>query len=66
MKIRLLISCVGTDFSYRKGQEVDVSEERAKDLIRGGHAILLGSVTKPENPEQRIPPIETRSNKGKK
>lgn len=60
MKIRLLVSCVGTDFSYGKGQEVECSEERAKDLIRGGHAVLLGGVVKPQNPEQAIPSLESR------
>lgn len=64
-KIVLLISVSGNDFSYGKGQEVDCSEERAKDLIRGGHAVLLGGVVKPQNPEQALPVFETRT-KGKK
>lgn len=65
MKIKLLVSVVGNDFSYGKGQVVDCSEERAKDLIRGGHAVLLGGVAKPQNPEQALPVFETRT-KGKK
>lgn len=64
-KIVLLISVVGTDFSYRQGSEVECSEERAQDLIRGGHAVRLGGVTKPENPEQHLPKYETRINKKK-
>lgn len=60
MKIQILTSCVGNDFSYGKGQIVDCSEERAKDLIRGGHAALLSGVAKPQTPEDNLPEIETR------
>lgn len=62
MRIKLLVSVVGTDFSYGKGQEVECSEERARDLIRGGHAVLLGGVVKPQpqTPEQRTAKPETR------
>lgn len=62
MKIKLLVSVVGTDFSYGKGQEVECSEERARDLIRGGHAVLFGGVVKPQpqTPEQRTAKPETR------
>jgi hypothetical protein len=61
-KIVLLVSVVGTDFSYGKGQEVECSEERAKDLIRGNHAVLVGGVVKPqpETPEKRFAKPETR------
>lgn len=54
-KIIMLQSASGTDFSYGKGQEVECSEDRAKDLIRGGHAVLVGGVVKPqpETPEKR-------------
>lgn len=65
VKIRLLNSVVGTGFSYGKGTEVECSEERAKDLIRGNHAVLLGGVVKPQSPEQALPVFETRT-KGKK
>ena len=62
VKIRLLNSVVGTGFSYGKGTEVECSEERAKDLIRGNHAVLLGGVVKPQpqTPEQRTVKPETR------
>lgn len=62
MKIKLLVSVVGTDFSYGKGQEVECSEERARDLIRGGHAAILGGVVKPQpqTSEQRTEKPETR------
>ena len=59
-KIKLLASVVGTDFSYGKGHEVECSEERAIDLIRGGHAVLLGGVVKPQTPEQRTAKPEHR------
>lgn len=61
-KIIMLASVVGTDFSYGKGQEIECSEERAKDLIRGGHAVLLGGVVKPQpqTPEQRAVKPEIR------
>lgn len=62
VKIRLLNSVVGNNFSYGKGKEVECSEERAKDLIRGNHAVLVGGVVKPQpqTPEQRTAKPETR------
>jgi hypothetical protein len=62
VKIRLINSVVGTDFSYGQGTEVECSEDRAKDLIRGNHAVLLGGVVKPqpETPEQRSTKPEKR------
>lgn len=62
LKIVLLSSVSGNDFSYGKGQEVYCSDERAKDLIRGGHAVLLGGVVKPQpqTPEQRSVKPEIR------
>lgn len=47
MKVRILESLVGNDpdtkqsFSYGKGQEVDMSSNRALSLVRGGLAIAL-------------------------
>lgn len=38
MKIKILKSCAGLDFSYSQGQEVEASDEIAKDLIRAKHA----------------------------
>lgn len=62
VKIRLINSVVGTDFSYAGGSEVECSEERAKDLIRGNHAVLVCGVVKPqpETPEQRSKKPEHR------
>jgi hypothetical protein len=62
VKIRLINSVVGTDFSYQMGSEVKCSEERAKDLIRGNHAVLVGGVVKPqpETPEKRSTKPEIR------
>ena len=38
MKILILKSCAGLTFSFIEGQEVDVKEELAKDLISAGYA----------------------------
>ena len=38
MKISILKSCAGLTFSFIEGQEVDVKEELAKDLISAGYA----------------------------
>jgi hypothetical protein len=62
LKIRLLNSVSGTGFSYGQGTEVECPEERAKDLIRGNHAVLVGGVVnpQPETPEQRYKKPEHR------
>lgn len=38
MKIKMLKSCVGFNFSYAKGQEIDVDEALAKDFIQAKYA----------------------------
>ena len=38
MKISILKSCAGLTFSFIEGQEVDVKDELAKDLISAGYA----------------------------
>ena len=38
MKISILKSCAGLTFSFIEGQDVDVNEELAKDLISAGYA----------------------------
>mgnify|MGYP001081631024 CR=1 FL=1 len=38
MKIKMLISCSGNDFSYHQGQTVETTSEIAKDLIEAGYA----------------------------
>ena len=38
MKISILKSCAGLTFSFIEGQEADVQEELAKDLISAGYA----------------------------
>ena len=37
MKISILKSCAGLTFSFIEGQDVDVKEELAKDLISAGY-----------------------------
>ncbi len=41
MKIRMLTSVAGTDYAYAGNAVVDAPEARARDLIRGGHAVPL-------------------------
>lgn len=48
IKITLLESCAGNDYSYGKGGTYDAPEERAKDLIKGGLAIPAGPPIKAE------------------
>lgn len=38
MKIQILVSCAGLNFSYIKGEVADVSTELGKDLIKAGYA----------------------------
>ena len=38
MKISILKSCAGLTFSFIEGQDVDINEEIAKDLISAGYA----------------------------
>lgn len=64
MKIRLLVSAVGTGFSYGKNMVVDVSEDRGRDLIRAGHAVEVGlRPPQPDSPENRSLQPEKRKKK---
>ena len=38
MRIKILVSCSGTNFSYIPGQTPDVEAAVAKDLIAAGYA----------------------------
>lgn len=42
MRIRMLDSHAGLDFSYAAGQVVDAPRHIAKDLLRGGVAVEVG------------------------
>lgn len=57
--IRLLTSVVGGDCTYGAGQEVDVPEHVAVDLIQAGHAVPT-SVEKRENATAKPPKKEQR------
>lgn len=65
LKIRILDSLVGNDpnggesFSYGKGFEGDVPAERAKELVRSGHAVLLETAPAIETAMQK-PTYEKR------
>lgn len=38
MKVKILVSIAGLDFSFSAGQIVAVSKELGEDLVRAGHA----------------------------
>ena len=38
MKVKILVSCSGLNFSYAEGDSVDVTAELGKDLIKAGYA----------------------------
>lgn len=64
IKIQVLDSLVGTDFTYPKGLIVDAPEERAKELVRAGLAILVDPPKQAfESPEAAAPQKETRKKK---
>lgn len=45
MKIKLLKSCSGLDFSFCQGEVVEVSAETGKDLISGELAVEIKSAS---------------------
>lgn len=49
MKIKILTSCAGINFSYASGQIVDAPDKIAKDLIKAGHAEGVKSNGKGDN-----------------
>lgn len=51
MRIRILVSCSGLDFTYRQGDEVIVAEDLGKDLIAGGLAEEIPE-TKPKEKQK--------------
>ena len=63
IKIQVIDSCAGRDYTYQKGGTYDAPEDRAKDLLKAGLAVLAGPA-KPENAMAK-PITETRT-KGKK
>ncbi|MGM9938019.1 MAG: hypothetical protein ACI38A_11805 [Candidatus Ornithomonoglobus sp.] len=46
MKIKILTSCSGLDFSYAEGDIVEVKTEIGKDLIKAGYAEEIKGITK--------------------
>ncbi len=51
MRIRILVSCSGLDFTYRQGEEVTVTDELGKDLTAGGLAEEIAE-TKPKEKQK--------------
>lgn len=48
IRIKLNESVVGDDYTYAAGEEVHAPEDRAKDLIKSGHANPVESHAKAE------------------
>jgi len=50
MKIQILVSCAGLDFSFAVGETAEVSTELGKDLIKAGYAeeVKTASAKKPK------------------
>ena len=38
MKVKILVSCSGLNFSYAEGDFIDVTAELGKDLVNAGYA----------------------------
>jgi len=65
VKIRLITSVAGTEYTFAAGQEVDAPESIARDLIQGGHAVPVATTTA-QRAEKQPPPAaqaEKRSSK---
>lgn len=50
MKIKILTSCAGLDFSFSAGEIVEADSKTAKDLIRAGYAEEVKANGKSNNP----------------
>ncbi|WP_420150193.1 hypothetical protein [Spirosoma sp.] len=59
VKIKILVSCGGTDFSYIPGEVVEVSTERAADLVKHNLAEYVAS-TAAQTAKVGTPKAETR------
>lgn len=46
MKIKILVSCSGLNFSYAEGDSVDVTAELGKDLVKAGYAEEVKTTSK--------------------
>ncbi len=63
MKARVLTAVVGNDFLYSAGQVLDsatVPVQRIEDLVRAGHAELLGESPKVEKAVLGTATVEKR------
>jgi hypothetical protein len=56
MKVMMKTMAAGADFAAKKGQVVEVSEARGKELIKGGYAVKVE--------EAAIEKIETKKAAG--
>ena len=68
MKVKILVSIAGADFSYRAGEVVDMESNKAKSWIEGGNAEKFTgkSVENSANPPTENSMLKTKSKKAKK
>ena len=61
MKIKMLTSCSGNDYSFRIGETVDAKDEIAADLIDAGFAeeVKLQTQSKPKETSKSEPKPQT-------
>jgi hypothetical protein len=45
MKVRMLVSIAGVEFSFAAGQDVDLPDDQAKAMIACGHATAIHRTT---------------------
>lgn len=52
MKIKAIVSAAGMEFTIAAGQEIDLPEEIAKDLLKAGYAVPAGEETTTAEPKR--------------
>ena len=52
MKIKILTSCSGLNFSFYEGQTTEVDNTIARDLIKAGYAEEIKNTKKETRPKQ--------------
>jgi len=55
MKIKLLVSVAGLDFSYAAGEIVDAPQHIAEDMLRAHYAVSAESTSEDDKPKRGRP-----------
>jgi hypothetical protein len=55
MKIKLLVSVAGLDFSYAAGEIVDAPQHIAEDMLRAQYAVPVEGESEDEKPKRGRP-----------